>query len=261
MIGIRGNAPSDASEVTRDGSVGIYVDGVYLARTHRINIDVADLERIEVLRGPQGTLFGRNSIGGAVSLVSKKPTGEWGAKQIVSKGRFDELRSITRVNLPEIAGVKAKLDYLHYRRDGWVNNTAPGESDYNEKSKDGGRLTVNWQPVESLSLDYSNDKTKVKMVQEYMQFYRARLGIFEEELERATETRLPVVPLDPTVVEQEGHAATVTWLLSDTMTLKSISSYRSHDEVGNSNYAGVLYSMVCWICTQWTSINTPRNCS
>ena len=56
VIGIRGNAPTDASEVTRDGAVGIYVDGVYLARSHSVSLDVADLERIEVLRGPQGSI-------------------------------------------------------------------------------------------------------------------------------------------------------------------------------------------------------------
>ena len=126
---------------------------------------MADLERIEVLRGPQGTLFGRNSIGGSISMVTKKPTGQWGAEQLVSMGRFNELKSITRVNLPEMAGIKAKFDYLHAERDGWVNNTAPGEADYNQYRKDGGRLSINWQASEALSLDYSYDQSKIEMVQ------------------------------------------------------------------------------------------------
>ena len=102
IISIRGNASSDVSEVTRDGSVGIYLDGVYLARSHGFGLELPDLERIEVLRGPQGTLFGRNSIGGAVSLISKKPSGQLGLKQIISMGRFNELRSVTRLDLPEM---------------------------------------------------------------------------------------------------------------------------------------------------------------
>ena len=241
VIGIRGNAPSDVSEVTRDGAVGVYVDGVYLARSHSVNLDIADLERIEVLRGPQGTLFGRNSIGGAVSLVTKKPTGQWGAEQLVSVGRFNELKSITRVNLPEMAGIKAKFDYLHSERDGWVNNTAPGEADYNQSRKDGGRLSLNWQASATLSLDYSYDQSKVEMTQEYMQFYKDNIGVFGEERERASETRMPITPLRPTVVEQEGHAATLTWVASEQLTVKSISSYRTIDEDSYSNYAGVLY--------------------
>ena len=241
VIGIRGNVASDVSEVTRDGSVGVYIDGVYLARSHSVNLDIADLERIEVLRGPQGTLFGRNSIGGAVSLVTKKPTGEWGAEQLVSMGRFNELRSLTRVDLPEMAGIKAKFDYLHYERDGWVNNTAPDEADYNQSRKDGGRLSLSWQASEALNLDYSYDQSKVEMTQKYMQFYKDNIGVFGEERERASETRLPVTPLQPTVVEQEGHAATLTWSVSEQLTVKSISSYRTIDEDSYSNYAGILY--------------------
>lgn len=241
IIGIRGNAPSDVTEVTRDGAVGIYIDGVYLARTDSVSLDIADLERIEVLRGPQGTLFGRNSIGGAVSLITKKPTGQWGAEQLVTMGRFNELRSITRINFPEMASVKVKFDYLHSERDGWVNNTAPGEADYNEYKKDGGRLSLNWLASESLSLDYSFDKSKVERVQQYIQFYRDNIGIFGEELGRESETRIPVAPLEPTVIEQEGHAATLTWTASERLIVKSISSYRTLEENGKSNFAGVLY--------------------
>ena len=241
IIGIRGNAPTDVTEVTRDGAVGVYIDGVYLARSDTVSIDMTDLDRIEVLRGPQGTLFGRNSIGGAVSLVTKKPTGEWGAEQLVSMGRFNELRSITRINLPEMAGIKAKFDYFHSERDGWVNNTAPGEADYNQYKKDGGRLSFNWQASEALSLDYSYDKSNVERVQLYLQFYRDNIGVFGEELERASETRLPVTPLDPIVVDQEGHAATLTWLASEQLTVKSISAYRTLEEDGRSNFAGILY--------------------
>ena len=60
-------------------------------------------------------------------------------------GRFNELESVTRINLPEISGVKTKLDYLHSERDGWVNNTAPGEADFSEYKKDGGKLSISWQ--------------------------------------------------------------------------------------------------------------------
>ena len=241
IVSIRGNAPSDVSEVTRDGSVGIYLDGVYLARSHGFGLELPDLERIEVLRGPQGTLFGRNSIGGAVSLVSKKPSGQLGLKQMIGMGRFNELRSVTRLDLPEMAGFKIKFDYLHSERDGWVNNTAPDQSDYNAYNKDGGKLSVNWQPRDELSVDYSYDNSNVEMVQEYMQFYKDNLGSFSEERERLTQTRLPVSPLKPTVVEQEGHAVTVSWLASEQLTIKSISAVRNLKEDSQNNYAGVLY--------------------
>ncbi len=241
VLGIRGNAPRDSSEITREASVGVYLDGVYIARSQGLGFDLVDLERIEVLRGPQGTLFGRNAVGGAVSLVSKKPTGEFGIKQVLSLGRYDELRSVTRINLPKFSGISAKLDYLHSERDGWVNNTAPGEADYNEYKKNGGRLSLNWQASDSVAIDYSYDEAKVETAQGYYQFYVDRVGIFGEERDRRTETRLPITPLVPTESEHSGHSLIISWDQSEHLTIKSISAYRKVEEDSNNNYAGVLY--------------------
>lgn len=240
VVAIRGNGTGDPSDTTREGSVGIYLDGVYIARSQGLGLELADLERIEVLRGPQGVLFGRNSIGGAVNLISKKPTGQFGIKQALSFGRFNEFKSITRINLPEISGVKAKLDYLHSERDGWVDNTAPGEADFNEYKKDGGKLSINWQVNDQLSLDYSYDHSVVDTVQRYGQFYEDNIGVFGEERRRLSRTRLPVTPLDPTSSEQKGHGIVATWGYSD-ITVKSITAYRSLNMDSNTNYAGVLY--------------------
>lgn len=240
VLSIRGNAPGDPSEVTRDATVAVYLDGVYLPRSHGLGLDLLDLERIEVLRGPQGSLFGRNSIGGAVSLISKKPTGEFGFKQSVDVGRFNELRTTTRIDLPMIAGVSAKLDYVHSERDGWVNNTAPGQADYTEYVKDGGRLALNWQASESFAVDYSFDISNAETAQLYFQFYADRIGAFGEERDRRTETRLPA-QLKPTVSDHQGHRLTMNWQYSENLDINSISGYRTLEEDTNNNYLGVLY--------------------
>jgi len=240
-LSIRGNAARDPGEISREGSVAVYLDGVYIGRSHGLGLQLPDLERIEVLRGPQGTLFGRNAIGGAVSIVSKEPTGEFGLKQSIGMGRFDELRSVTRINFDEVAGVRAKLDYLHSERDGWVDNTAPGEADYNQYEKDGGRLSLLWDASESVSVGYSYDKSKVSTAQNYFQFYKDYKGKFTEERDRLSKTRLPVTPLDPTIVETSGHSLIVNWELSEKMSVKSVSAHRKLNEDANNNYAGVLY--------------------
>ena len=241
VLSIRGNAARDPGEISREGSVAVYLDGVYIGRSHGLGLQLPDLERIEVLRGPQGTLFGRNAIGGAVSIVSKKPTGEFGLKQSIGMGRFDELRSVTRINFDEVAGVRAKLDYLHSERDGWVDNTAPGEADYNQYEKDGGRLSLLWDASESVSVGYSYDKSKVSTAQNYYQFYKDYLGSFGEERDRLSQTRFPVTPLDPTIVETSGHSFIVNWELSEKISVKSISAHRKLNEDANNNYAGILY--------------------
>lgn len=241
VMSIRGNAPRDSGEVSREGSVAVYLGGVYIARSHGLGLELADLERIEVLRGPQGTLFGRNAIGGAVSVISKKPTGQFGLKQTVGMGRFDELRTVTRINFDEVGGVSAKLDYLHSERDSWVNNTAPGEADYNQYEKDGGRLSFNWQASETVEVDYSYDKSKVSTAQNYYQFYKDNLGVFGEERQRLTQTRLPIAPFDPTIVKTSGHSLNVNWTLSEKLSAKSVTAYRKIHEDANNNYAGILY--------------------
>ncbi|MDI1295388.1 MAG: TonB-dependent receptor plug domain-containing protein, partial [bacterium] len=87
-IGIRGIVPLDANQPAREQGVGIYVDGVYMGRQHGLNAALFDVERVEVLKGPQGTLFGRNTEGGALSIVSKVPTGEWGGRLDAGIGNY-----------------------------------------------------------------------------------------------------------------------------------------------------------------------------
>src|SRR3546814_3199377 len=82
--------------ISRDGTVAIYLDGVYLGRSQGLSGDLLDLERIEVLRGPQGTLFGRNAVGGAISLVSKRPSGRFDFTQTFGLRNYDGFNSITR---------------------------------------------------------------------------------------------------------------------------------------------------------------------
>ena len=89
QIFMRGVGLSD-DQITQDGGVAVYMDGVYVARSQGMAVEVADLERIEVLRGPQGTLYGRNATGGAINFITRKPDlGEFGFKAQATLGNFD----------------------------------------------------------------------------------------------------------------------------------------------------------------------------
>lgn len=124
-----------------DNGVSIYIDGVYLGRSSGSLFDIADVERLEVLRGPQGTLFGRNTTGGAVNFITRSPSGEFGVRQDVSYGRYDEFRTRTRIDLPEVAGFKASMTFAHREVDGYVRNLAAGvERDYTQAT--GGRIGI-----------------------------------------------------------------------------------------------------------------------
>ncbi len=238
---IRGNGPTDISQVTREGPVAVYLDGFYVSRIQGLSMELVDIERIEVLRGPQGTLFGRNATSGAVNVISKRPTGQFGVEQTFSYGRFNEFRSITRVNLPEFSGIRTKIDYVHTERDGWVDNTAPGQSDFNTYDKDALRIGINWQPGDFLEFDYSFDYADTLSSFFYMQLAQDNIGLIGVEPGRQRQSRFPVAPLDPAITEHEMHALTGTWELSDNLTVKSLSSYRTLEEQTNNNFGGVLY--------------------
>ncbi len=118
---IRGvGAPS--RNIGFDSRVGVYLDGVYLGQGPSVNQDLVDLERVEVLRGPQGTLFGKNTVAGAVSLVSKKPSGEFEGKATLGVGNFNAVEAKLSVDFALSDIVAAKIALSSRTRDGYVKN-------------------------------------------------------------------------------------------------------------------------------------------
>jgi len=120
-ISMRGiNTSDDGAGL--DNSVGLFLDGVYIGRGASINFDMFDLERIEVLRGPQGTLFGRNAIGGAISVITAKPTEDFNAKVGATVGNKGIIRYQGLVNGALSDDLFGKFSLSHREHDGYVHN-------------------------------------------------------------------------------------------------------------------------------------------
>lgn len=102
-----------------DPGVGVYVDGVYLARTVGANVDLLDVERIEILKGPQGTLFGRNTIGGAVNIITRQPGDAFGYRAELTIGEFDRVDVRGAFDLPFSDTVKGLIAFSSKQRDGY----------------------------------------------------------------------------------------------------------------------------------------------
>lgn len=233
---IRGVGNADSNILTRDNSVGVYIDGVYLGRTSGMLADLVDLERIEVLRGPQGTLYGRNTTAGTVNLVSAKPTGELGLKQEVSLGNFAYRKSRTTINLPSLGGIDTKISYVRSDRDGWVENGAPGGAvsgvapfeDFNQNDQQGVRFLASFDESDRFSVDYAFDYSDIDSTHA---FFQAIAGT--ERLENSA--TFFGLPLSNTVTQ--GHSITATFALSDTLTFKSITGYRELDSRQFANFS------------------------
>ncbi len=152
---IRGIGQNDFTPVI-DPGVGIYVDGVYLGRSVGAVLDIVDLERVEVLRGPQGTLFGRNTIGGAISLSSKKPNEEFGGKVDVKYGEDDRLNVRATVNVPFNDRFFGRFTAATFQQDGYVTRVFDGK-DLGDQDVVALRGALRWLPNDKLDINWSVD--------------------------------------------------------------------------------------------------------
>jgi len=227
---IRGVGNNDV-QMSLDPGVAVYLDGIYIGRSVGLASEVASLERIEVLRGPQGSLYGRNTIGGAINLIPSRPTGELGLRQTLSVGNNEYWRSRTELNLPEAAGVSAKLSLLAGEKDGQVENKGSGPN-FGDNENLGARIALNWSPTDNFSADYAFDYSDVDSGVLYYQTIAtpnpgfASVPYASSRQNKAT----PSHPVDESKLDIKGHTLILTWEVGNAMTLKSLTGYRELEQ-------------------------------
>lgn len=164
---IRGQGSSDGL-IAIDQAVGVYIDGVYAARSTGGATDLLDVSRVEVLRGPQGTLFGRNTTGGAINIIANRPTDEFEGSMRVDYGNFNNLLAQAVLNLPVTEGVAVRGAFQHRQRDGFGRNITL-DRPLNDLNSEFGRLTLAIEPAGSsfsaiLTGDYSSFRNSGELV-------------------------------------------------------------------------------------------------
>jgi iron complex outermembrane recepter protein len=181
VVTIRGiPTPADESQGF-DSPIGLYLDGVYLARSSTASFEVADIERIEVLRGPQGTLFGRNTTGGAVNFITREPSEDAGLKLRAGLGNFDYNLLRASFNTGRIVGDTMKMSFtgLMKRRDGVIDNLLQpdGRLDPGGSKTTGLRWGWIFEPGENVKIKNVLDYTKTTGVPHVQQLSALGTGV------------------------------------------------------------------------------------
>ena len=211
-----------------EAGVGIYIDDVYLNRPQAALLDIYEVERIEVLRGPQGTLYGRNTIGGAVKYVTRRLSSEPYAKLRLTGGTYGQFDAVGSFSLPLATDASPMGELLlggsiaYLRRNGFGENLVNDLGNY-DKNLLAGRLALEWNPNSDFSFrvtgDWTDDNSNPKQGHRILPF-----GSFPV-LSNVYDTRSGLNTPEQSVVAK-GVSGVAEWRVSDNFTLKNIISYR-----------------------------------
>jgi len=221
-ITIRG-VGSSSRNIGFDSRVGVYVDGVYMGQSPAANQDILDLERVEVLRGPQGTLFGKNAVAGAINLISKKPSEEFTAEGTIGLGNSSARRYTAMIDMPISDSVFTKISVNKQTRDGFVTNVPTGD-DLGEQNGLSFRLQLRALLTDNLEMNFTTDSLSTDIDDNDGQIIGSSDGLFLPNI-------MPFDSFNNVTPHQErnikGSALTFDWELDNEFSVKSITAYRT----------------------------------
>ncbi|TAL00886.1 MAG: TonB-dependent receptor [Rhodospirillaceae bacterium] len=221
-MSIRGITQQSAF-VNGDPVVGLYVDDVFISRPAGAILDILDLDHVEVLRGPQGTFYGRNTLGGAIKYVTRKIQSAPYLKLRVEGGMYDEHNFIVSGSTPVTDTLSISGGFAYYKHDGFGTNhftSAPR----NNRDTLTGRATVEWQPTPDLffraSYDRLTDKSNLKTLHRETVEPNTGQAVYANKYDTNSELG------DYSKIVTEGSSLLGQWTTSDQITLKTITAFR-----------------------------------
>ena len=255
-----------------DKEISIYIDGVYIGSPRGSIFDLPDIARVEVLRGPQGTLFGRNATAGAVSITTRDPKGEFAVRQEISVGNYDQFRSRTSVDLPAWGPFSAYATYMHNYKRGDIRNLGAGQrwdrtgpqtdegvqispKYLGTKKADSWFLAVKFEPSDSFDTVYKFDHSTDHFTPEGVAAIAVNpavlgpTGAFLNAVLAASPEVLTPGARRPKAVNNSystpgyskvwGHSLTSNLRISDSLSAKNIAAYRRSYIYSNAQIDGI----------------------
>jgi len=203
--------------------VGLYVDDVYVARPQGAVLDIYDVQRIEVLRGPQGSLYGRNTVGGAIKYVTNTLSDEPELTLRGAYGSYNQIDLMAVGSVPLADNFRVGGAIASYQRDGYGSNLTTGAEHYN-KDVLAGRLSAEWEPRDDVSIRLAYDRVQDDSNPRHGSRLVAGATPAGAILSSVYDTNAGLG--DVNSVESQGASATVAIELNDNWTFKSITAWR-----------------------------------
>jgi iron complex outermembrane recepter protein len=208
---------NNTRNIGTDVRAGVYLDGVYLGRSQAVNLETTGLERVEVMRGPQGTLFGMNTVSGAINLITGKPAEDFGGTVSTTLGQFDQIGAHVKVNVPLSAeGLFMQGDLTSNRKRGYVHNSHTGD-DMNGADSLSGRIKLRYRPGSNLDANLSVD------------WFEEDLPAIHRQAVTATKNLVAHDTVENDFRDVRGLALSVDYTLANDYRLSSISAFRESD--------------------------------
>ena len=218
-----------------EAGVGIYLDDIYLARPQGAVADIYDVERIEVLRGPQGTLYGRNTIGGAVKYVTRKlaPTTDVRFKATV--GTYNQTDAVLVASTPVTDTARLGMTLAKFNRGGFGTNLSNGEKNY-DKDITAGRVSAEFTPSGTVFMRFAADTTRDDSNPKHGTRLTPEATSGAQVLSNVFDSRANLISVlgQAQKVTQNGASALIEWQFASDLMLKSVTAKR-----GDKSYAPI----------------------